>query len=137
MIEIRIIKDTGAYDPKFLGPFTMRQCICLAVAAPIGAWIYTKLSPYLSKDIAGFLLAFPAALAWLFGWCRPYGMRMEQFLPSIFRNLILSSSHRPSKTENQIEKAMRLSQIIASSEKSEGNPTTRCKKYTPSKEAVQ
>ena len=66
-IEIKINKDVGSYEAKFIGPFTKRQDICIALAAPVCWWIYFDLAPIISKDIAGFLVFIPAVLAALFG----------------------------------------------------------------------
>lgn len=105
MIEIRINKDVGSYEAKFIGPLTMRQTICVCIAAPIAYFLYRTLSP-LFPDLAGFFVAIPAGIAWLFGWTKPYGMRCEKFIQSIFVNMFLAPSHRKYKTVNAHEKAL-------------------------------
>lgn len=106
MIEIRMIKDIGSYENKVLGPLTLRQLIAVSIAAPIGWGIYRTLSPYLTTDLAGFLLMIPAGCAYLFGWYKPYGMTFEKFLKSVFVNTVLAPSHRKYKTENRQESAI-------------------------------
>lgn len=100
MIEIQINKDVGSYEAKFVGPFTMRQTICVAIAAPICWAIYKFMSPLVSGDVAGFMIAIPAGIAWLFGWTKPYGMRPEKFIRSIFINMVLAPANRKYKTNN-------------------------------------
>lgn len=120
-IEIKINKDVGSYEAKFIGPFTKRQDICIALAAPVCWWIYFDLAPIISKDIAGFLVFIPAVLAALFGWVKPYGMPMERFLRSVFISMFLAPAHRKYKT------SLRL-------------PTVRIerkKKYKFSKESIR
>lgn len=114
MIEITLIKDIGSYESKVLGPLTFRQLICVALAAPIGWGLYTKLSPMLSRDLAGFFVMVPASVAYLFGWYRPYGMRFETFLRSVFVNTVLAPSHRKYRTVNRQEESIRyLSELNA------------------------
>lgn len=102
MIEIHINKDVGSYEAKFIGPFTMRQTICVAIAAPICWFIYTTVSPKVSGDAAGFLMFIPAVIAWIFGWTKPYGMRPEMFVRSIFINMVLAPANRKYKTDNTV-----------------------------------
>lgn len=120
-IEIKINKDVGSYEAKFIGPFTKRQDICIALAAPACWWIYFGLAPVISKDVAGFLVFIPAVLAALFGWIKPYGMPMERFLRSVFISMFLAPAHRKYKT------SLRLPTI----------KTERKKKYKFSKEAIR
>ena len=54
-IEIKINKDVGSYEAKFIGPFTKRQDICIALAAPVCWWIYFGLAPVISKAVPSVL----------------------------------------------------------------------------------
>ena len=103
MIEIRITKDLGDYNPKVAGPFTLRQLICLVIGSPICYFIIRYLSPFLTIDIAAFFCIIPAGLAYAFGWAKPYGMKMEQFIGSVFVNRVLAPATRRYKTENATE----------------------------------
>lgn len=78
MIKVPLNKDVGSYEAKFVGPFTLRQSLCVLAAAPVCWGIYSGLTPILGGDIAGFLVLFPAALCWLIGWYKPYGMHTEK-----------------------------------------------------------
>lgn len=128
-IEIRINKDVGSYQAKFMGPFTMRQTVCVAIAAPFCWGIYFGLSPILTTDIAGFLVFIPATIAAMFGWLKPFGMPMERFLKSVFITMFLAPACRKYVTVNRHESALAT---LASMDP----PTKRKKKYKVSKEAV-
>jgi len=103
MIEIRITKETRDYEPKIVGPFTMRQAICLLIGAPICYFIIKYLSPIFTIDVAAFFCVIPAGIGFAFGWAQPYGMKMEQFLKSIFVNRVLAPTYRVYKIENRHE----------------------------------
>lgn len=100
MIEIHINKDVGSYEAKLIGPFTARQTVCIAVAAPFCYLIYKIATPIIGIDAAGFLICIPAVIAWSFGWLKPYGMHTEKFVASVFVNTVLAPANRKYKTEN-------------------------------------
>ncbi len=100
MIEIRITKEITDYEPKLLGPLTLRQSACVAAGAPLCYLIIRYLGPLLTTEVAMFFCFIPAGIAYAFGWARPYGMKMEQFLRSVFVNRFLAPSHRKYKCRN-------------------------------------
>lgn len=100
MIEIRITKEISDYEPKLLGPLTLRQSACVAAGAPLCYIIIRYLGPILTTEVAMFFCFIPAGIAYAFGWARPYGMKMEQFLRSVFVNRFLAPSHRRYKCQN-------------------------------------
>ena len=108
MIELKITKEIGDYEPKFIGPFTLRQSICIAVGAPICYFIYKTLSPIMTADVAGFFCAIPGGIAALFGWVKPYGMKTEKFIQSVFVNMFLAPTNRRYKTENYHEFGLKM-----------------------------
>ena len=93
-IEIEMTKEIGNYEPKFIGPLTIRQTVSLSIAAPICILIYVTLSPVLTGDVAGFFCIVPAAVAAAFGWLKPYGMKTEEFVRSVFINIVVAPSNR-------------------------------------------
>ena len=93
-IEIEMTKEIGNYEPKFIGPLTIRQTVSLSIAAPICILIYITLSPVLSGDVAGFFCIVPAAVAAAFGWLKPYGMKTEEFVRSVFINTVVAPCNR-------------------------------------------
>ena len=83
MVEYNIEQDIGRYQPKFIGPLTFRQTVCLSLGIPVCWAMYRHLTPYLSRDLTGFLVSVPAFLCAAIGWCRPYGMKTEQYLKAL------------------------------------------------------
>lgn len=107
-IEIHINKDIGSYEPKLIGPLTARQTLCVAIGAPFAWFIYKTASPVLTPDVATYLLAFPAIFVFAFGWLKPYGMRLEKFIQSVFINMFLAPTNRAYKTVNVHEKVFAI-----------------------------
>lgn len=99
-IEIKIPKEINKYEAKFIGPFTLRQTLSLGICLPVGVGLYILSKPYVGSDIAGFLVVPPAAIGYLFGWYKPYGMKFEVYLKSAFINSFVAPSKRVYKTEN-------------------------------------
>ncbi len=136
MIDIRIPKEIRRYEAKFVGPFSMRQTICLGIGLPICIFLYNVLRPIISRDLMMFVLLLPAAAIFLFGWVKPYGMRFEQFFFSAFINNFIAPKKRKYITVNQHEvrlKAVRKAEAQQSAKKSK--PKKR--KYIKSKKAVK
>lgn len=113
MIEIRITKELGNYEPKFVGPFTLRQLICVVVGVPICFFIYSKLSPILTPDVAGFFCIFPAAIAVFIGWIKPYGMKTEKFIQSMFINMVVAPANRKYMTKNVHEQVIKKIETLS------------------------
>lgn len=103
MVEIRITRELGDFEPRFVGPFTLRQCICLIIGAVPCYLLYTQLRAYLPVDVIGFFCIIPAGIAAAFGWFRPYGMKMEVFLRSIFITTFLAPASRKYRGPNRIQ----------------------------------
>lgn len=118
MIEIRLTKELGDYEPKLIGPFTSRQIICIIIAAPFCFLIYHFTAKVLPIDVAGFLIAIPGLIAALFGWCKPYGMKTEKFLKSIAVNVLLAPMNRAYKTKNAHESVIK---VLTSAEEPEAS----------------
>lgn len=137
-IEIKIPKEINKYEAKFIGPFTMRQSICLAIALPACILLYNFLKPYIPVDVVGFVCIFPAAIAYLFGWCKPYGMKFEKFVQSVFISSFVAPSKRKYCTENfyaAIAEEIRNEEKLAQEADSKGKKVK--KKYRPSKDAIK
>ena len=122
--KLEILKDPHT------GAFAVIAGICYFV---LDLGIYSGLTPILGGDIAGFLVLFPAALCWLIGWYKPYGMHTEKFIRSIFITTVLAPAHRKYKIRNR--QTEMLAVLAASS--SETNHHKKKPKYRISKEAVR
>ncbi len=134
MIEVNIHKDIAGFEAPCIGPFTFRQTICIAVAAPICWAIYHYLAPVISPDLAGMLVAIPAFFAWALGWWRPFGMRPEKYLKAYFIGMILAPRLRTYKISNFHETALR--DFMAQDEPQKKRKKAKAK-YKVSKEAVR
>lgn len=103
MIEIQINKDVGSFEPKLFLMFTPRQTVSLLIAAPFCYGIYRLAQPLgLPADAVGFLCFIPAAIGFLFGWYKPFGLPLEQFLRTAFIAVFLAPSTRKYITSNTI-----------------------------------
>lgn len=143
MIEVKIPKEINQYEAKAAGPFTLRQLFCLIVCLPIGIGIYVLSKPYVGESVAGFLVFIPGGAAYLFGWYKPYGMRFEKYMQTVFIGTFLAPSRRVYKTENyyagllkEIQKAeaAEIASQMDSNDKKGKKP--KMKKYKRSKEAI-
>ncbi len=106
-IEVPITKEISEYEPKLIGPFNARQCLCLALCAPICYFVIRYLSPYLTQSVSMFFCFLPASVAYLFGWAKPYGMKTEKFLQSVFITRFIAPQHRKYKTVNTVETVLK------------------------------
>lgn len=138
MIEIKIPKEINRYEARFIGPFSLRQFICLLLGLPACVGLFLLLKPYVGPDLAGFFLVIPGGIAWLFGWYKPYGMKFEKYMQTVFVNSFLAPSKRVYKTENyyegllkEIKKADEAEALAAEGKKAKKKP-----KYKRSKLAI-
>lgn len=120
MIEIRINKDIGSFQPKVAGPFTGRQLCCVTIGGAAAMLIYYLTYSVLTPSTALFLAFIPAAAAVMFGWVMPLGLPMERFLKSAFVSMFLAPSTR---------------KYIDNDGSTEGKKEKR--KYKPSRAAVR
>lgn len=135
MITIRIPKEIRQYEAKFVGPFTMRQTICLGIGLPICILLYNGLHPFISRDLMGFCLLLPAAAIFLFGWVKPYGMKFEQFFFLAFINNFIAPRRRKYITVNRHE--THLKAIKKSEEQNKNAQFSKKQKYIKSKLAIR
>lgn len=140
-IEIKIPKEINKYEAKFVGPFTLRQTLCLGICLPVGIGLFVLSKPYVGPDIAGFFVVPPAAIGYLFGWYKPYGMKFEKYLKSAFINSFVAPSKRLYKTENYYSQV--LDEINKADEAELATQTASSKKkvkkvkYKRSKNAIK
>lgn len=102
-IEVRITRELNDYAPRAIGPFTVRQFICLVCAGVPSYIIIAFLRQFLPFDALIILCFIPASIAWAFGWFRPYGMNFEVFLKSVFISRFVSPATRKYRGKNRIE----------------------------------
>lgn len=102
MILIQIPKDIRSYEPKFLGPFTVREGICIAIAGAImlgGVAIEKYL--FQMDSVSYIPPAIPAMIPIFFGWGeRLLNMKPEVYLRTVFIQSTMVPKYRPFKTHN-------------------------------------
>lgn len=101
MIEREILKDIKTYDPKFIGPLTLRQFVCGAIGAGITVSMYLFL--YYPCNLQSSICIITSGIlgvpAFAFGWWKPYGIPLEKFAKKYIELNILSPCNRPYKTD--------------------------------------
>lgn len=100
MIEVEIPNDIKDYEPKILGPFTLRQIICvigIAITSAAGYIILNKFFDNGLRVIIPMVLDVPWALI---GYYKPYGMKFEKYFISQLYTTIIPPKRRKYKTEN-------------------------------------
>lgn len=129
MVEIRITRELSDFAPKLVGPLSGRQCLCVVCGAVPCYLMYTQLRAYLPIDVIGFFCIIPAGIAVAFGWFKPYGMKMEVFLRSIFVTSVLAPAARRYRGRNRTRslfstiEAAELAAIAAETEEKEKRRT--------------
>ena len=105
MIEVEMSDDIRKFETKFLGPFTMRQTVCTAIAllyaVPIAALINVSID---NKVLIGFILAAPALGC---GFIKFGGMPLEVFFIRVFYMYFLTPSKRKCKSVNTYKATLR------------------------------
>lgn len=99
MIEMEIPKDIRKYESKLIGPFSTRQTVCV-VAAGVFALILGKGFTFLPTDMKYMLIGVLCVPILAFGWIKPYGMKLEQFLSTAITTTLLSPKKRLYMTNN-------------------------------------
>ena len=120
MIETKVPKDIRKYKTKFIGPLTLRQSVCAAIAIVLDIIIYTFIiKPFnISQDLAFFIIFILDTIPLAFGKIDVLGMSLEQKLKYIIFNSILSPSVKlpkdtdfkeiePNFTEKEVRQAQK------------------------------
>lgn len=102
MIEVKVPKDIRTYKTKVIGPFTVRQGVCLVIMAIVDYLFYKFLFQNLGLELDYFIyfgvfIDVPIAI---FGWLEPYDMKMEQYLKKVILRSFLAPVKR--KSSNKI-----------------------------------
>ncbi len=113
MVEVKIPGDIMQYEATFIGPFTLRQLVCLGLTAAV-EFGYYKLTraffPNMSLDNLvgiGTVLAIPIMA---FAFVKPYGMKLESYLQVALVSNFLAPAKRPYKNTNTFGKQEVLNQ---------------------------
>lgn len=99
MVETKVPKDVRAYKTKIIGPFTMRQLICIAAAVAFDFVLYlivTALDVHLNMRLVIYGLVF-INLPILAFMLEIQGMPLEQYLSKV----ALANFVKPTKRKMQ------------------------------------
>ena len=95
MLEIQMSKDIKDFEPKILGPFTMRQLVCLAISGAYGIPIFNITHGDIVTSVMitfGFML--PTIMC---GWVKVYNEPLEKFALIIVKNKLIKPAMRKYK----------------------------------------
>ena len=94
-LQIPIQKDIGEYQEKIVGKMSLRTLVCVtagfASAIAVACIVYFCL--HIEVGNATLPVMAAALPFWLAGFWRPYGMKLEEFLPLLIDHHI--GSKRP------------------------------------------
>lgn len=100
MIETKMPKDIRSYKTKLIGPFTMRQIICVAVMAVVDFILYALvIQPFqLQAEFIIYGLIFVDVPIGAFGWIEPQGLPLEKYLKDVLlRSFIAPVKRKPQR----------------------------------------
>lgn len=97
-------KDIGIYEPKFVGPFTLRQAISIGIGGAC-CLIVSFATKSMGIDATTlFTLCFFIMIPFIaFAYVKPYGMKLEDFIKTYYEYHILAPPVRPYRTEVAID----------------------------------
>ena len=82
-LQIPIQKDIGEYQEKIVGKMSLRTLVCVTVgfASAISVACIVYFAFHIEVGNATLPVMAAALPFWLAGFWRPYGMKLEEFLP--------------------------------------------------------
>lgn len=85
MIEAKVPKDIRVYETKLVGPFTLRNTICLTLAIVAALITYNVCCEILGFSVDVFIyIGTIVTLPFLaFGWITIEGMHLEKYIKTI------------------------------------------------------
>lgn len=100
MIETKVPKDIRSYKTKIIGPFSLRQLICLVVAILVDGLAYLIISSMgiklsMNLVIYGVMFIDLPILAFII---EPQGMPMEKYIQKVLLTGFLKPSKRKAET---------------------------------------
>jgi hypothetical protein len=92
-MEVQITQDIRKYKPKDLGPFSLREVGFLIVAGAIGLASYKFLKTGIQTSV---IIAAPVLA---FGFLKPFGLTLFQFLKTIIKEEFFSPREYYNETD--------------------------------------
>lgn len=94
MIEREVLKDIDTYKPKFIGPLTLRNFVCIAIAAAIAIPVFLILNIWFITPFCVLISSMCAAPALLCGFYQPYNEPLEKFFISFITQIAIAPKNR-------------------------------------------
>lgn len=95
MLEIEMSKDIKNFEPKIIGPFTLRQIICSLIGFSYGIPIFFILGGDIVVRI--MVTLFLMVPAFLCGFLKVYNEPFEKFIKIIIKNKFIKPAKRKYK----------------------------------------
>lgn len=102
MINIQIPKDVREYQPKFIGSFTFRQAVCLAIVVAINSAAVFVQKNILGMETVNYIPQMIISIIPLFfGWGEEaLHMKPESYIRTVFKNMFFIPKKRVFKSRN-------------------------------------
>lgn len=111
MIEREVLQDIRKYKKKVIGPFSLREIICLGLALIVCIPTYFFLSKYLVRNAVLFIIMLIATPFLLCGWKEMYGMPFERYALSQIKKFFTRSKHRKYASTNICDELFERTEI--------------------------
>lgn len=99
-IETSVPKDIRVYKSKVIGPFTLRQVICLAVAIAVDCLLYFGIFSMFDFSLNALIyVVILVDLPILAFTIEPLGMPMEQYLHKVLLKQFIAPNRRKTETK--------------------------------------
>lgn len=96
MLEIEMSKDIKNFEPKIVGPFTLRQIACIGISCAYGIPFYILFDvEIVTRVMVTLAIMAPVILC---GWLTIYNVHLEKFAKIIFVSKFVKPSKRKYKT---------------------------------------
>lgn len=99
MLEIEMSKDIKDFEPKVIGVLSLRQIVCLFIAAVYGVPLFFLLSGEIVTKLLITLVAVVPVL--LCGWIKVYDEPFEKFIKIIITNKFIKPVNRKYRVKNE------------------------------------
>jgi len=85
-LEVKIHKEITEYREKIIFGLSIRQLICVTIAALLCIATFWAVKPFIGKDLAGYLVLIEAAPIMGVGFLRINGFTFEQYVAIVLKH---------------------------------------------------
>ena len=103
MIEVPMTEDIRKYQPRVLGPFNLRQIVCMVIAAILAIPLWKLIEMEMDDKI--FLIVMVLLPVVACGWVQMDGLPFEKLLFRMIYYYMLTPKKRKYVTENTYKTA--------------------------------